>query len=107
MLADKGYHTGEQLGSCEEDPVLDTYVAPVTSKRGTAGFRKADFRYDAEQRDRGEPPDGVPGCGQRQNGIAWNWRYGRKGLFARAAVRGYQINPTSKKAIEKSDLFWN
>jgi transposase len=49
VLADKGYHTGEQLAACEEDPILETYVAPVSSKSGTAGFRKADFRYDAEQ----------------------------------------------------------
>jgi transposase len=46
VLADKGYHTGEQLQKCAADPKLETYVAPLDNKNGPEGFRKGDFSYD-------------------------------------------------------------
>lgn len=73
VLADKGYHTGEQLAACQKDPILETYVAPVSSKSGTAGFRKADFRYNAE-RDHYTCPVG--------NNLTTNGRWYRKNTGA-------------------------
>lgn len=52
ILADKGYHTGNELAACAEDG-MTTYVAPLAAKRpanGTQpGFWASDFTYVEEE----------------------------------------------------------
>ncbi|MCB0533092.1 MAG: IS1182 family transposase [Saprospiraceae bacterium] len=50
VLADKGYHTGVALQACADNEII-TYVAvPEYGYSGkTKGFRKEDFKYDAER----------------------------------------------------------
>ena len=52
VLADKGYHNGEQLRSCAEDQVI-TYVAvpdpPRNSPIPTAAYYGEKFRYNKKQ----------------------------------------------------------
>ncbi len=54
VVADKGYHSGEELARCEQAGII-TYVPAQanrggnSSKDGRAVHRKEDFRYDAEK----------------------------------------------------------
>jgi len=48
VLADAGYHCGEELAFCAQNNLI-TYVAPVEPNTPReSGFRKEDFRYDPE-----------------------------------------------------------
>ena len=49
VLADKGYHTGEQLSQCQENDIT-TYVSPkAPATKNTGLCPTADFTYDPHQ----------------------------------------------------------
>jgi len=48
VVADKGHHSGENLAGLEERGLVGLVASPHTA-RGQPGFRREDFRYDAEQ----------------------------------------------------------
>lgn len=76
VLADKGYHNGEQIAKCNEEDIT-TYVAPPTSTSGAKeGFKKSDFKYDPEQ-DIYECPQGA----QLQTNGQW---YKKQGILVKA-----------------------
>jgi len=46
VLADKGYHTGEQLRNCEQNNIT-TYVSPKAPSAGSdSGYPITEFKYD-------------------------------------------------------------
>src|SRR6266700_1342396 len=48
VVADKGHHRGENLAGLEERGRVGLVASPNTA-RGQPGFRREDFRYEAEQ----------------------------------------------------------
>jgi transposase len=48
VVADKGHHSGPNLAGLEERRLVGLVSSP-TSVRGALGFRREDFRYDAER----------------------------------------------------------
>ncbi len=48
VVADKGHHSGENLAGLEERGWVGLVASPHTA-RGQPGFRREDFRYEAEQ----------------------------------------------------------
>jgi len=49
VLADKGYHTGEQLAACREEEI-ETYVSPkAPSTKDTGLYSTKEFKYDPEK----------------------------------------------------------
>jgi transposase len=47
VVADKGHHSGENLVGLEERGLFGLIASPCND-RGAPGFRRSDFRYDAE-----------------------------------------------------------
>ena len=47
VVADKGHHSGENLVGLEERGLIGLIASPHND-RGTPGFRRSDFQYDAE-----------------------------------------------------------
>jgi len=47
VLADKGYFEGEDIQSCEDDPLINAIVARPDEK-GNEGYQKSKFIYDKE-----------------------------------------------------------
>jgi transposase len=47
VVADKGHHSGENLAGIEERGLIGLISSP-NQKRGKPGFRREDFRYDAQ-----------------------------------------------------------
>lgn len=49
VLADKGYHTGEELEQCQENDII-TYVSPkAPATKDTGLYPTADFKYDPDE----------------------------------------------------------
>jgi len=49
VLADKGYHTGEELEQCQENDIT-TYVSPkAPATKDTGLYPIADFTYDPDE----------------------------------------------------------
>ncbi len=50
VVADRGYHSGEEILACQEAGVTVTLPKPMTSNSKADGrFGKPDFRYGAEE----------------------------------------------------------
>jgi transposase len=47
-LGDKGYFEGEDIQSCEDDPLINAIVAK-SEEQGNDGYQKSKFIYDAEK----------------------------------------------------------
>lgn len=80
VLADKGYHTGEELGQCQMHGII-TYVSPkAPSAKDTGLYPITSFVYDKEQ-DSYTCPQGKT---MRTNGT-WHWhsdkRKGKQGAY--------------------------
>ena len=49
VLADKGYHTGEQLRQCQENNII-TYVSPKSSSAANSGlYQNTEFTYNKDK----------------------------------------------------------
>lgn len=85
VLADKGYHTGEQLESCRQNDII-TYVSPkAPSTNAESGYPITMFTYD-DQTDTYTCPQGQQ---MRTNGRWYIHSNSRKGRSDRHRFRRY------------------